>query len=294
MIDLFRAQTAAERTSFVQGFLAWVHERDGMPDAQTLTLSKREPRFLEQEANPIRWNGPAPVDPEAYNRDLERYVPQEATSPLGLWALITGKINRAERFGVEFGFWFNGHKHVSDQDPRTYQEFQELYHTRILADALSTLGLSLVHKAPSSVMRLLIRAMTLLPSPIANIIIMDAEIAGATIFKLLLEKARELMADQPEVLNRIEDLLGQILVDEVGHVHLMRSTLGPLQLRIAKGLLPQIAKSMVKDNPEISMLFTFDQVIARMVAADVDGLMADVRGELLPTIAEAAAERDAA
>jgi len=284
MMDLFRAQTAAERAAFVQNFLSWTHERDGAPDAQTLTLSKREPRFREQEANPVRWQGELPVDPAAYTRDLDRLLPEEATSPLGLWSLIMGKINRAERFGVEFGFWFHGHKHVSDQDPRTYQEFQELYHTRILADALATLGLSMAQRPPKGMMRILIRAMAVLPRPLANIIVMDAEICGATIFRMLLEKARELLVDQPEVLDRVEDLLGQILVDEVGHVHLMRSTLGPLQLRIARAIMPSIAKSMVGDVPEISMLFSHAEVIQRMVDAQVDSFTEGIRGEVLPGI----------
>jgi hypothetical protein len=58
-----------------------------------------------------------------------------------------------------------------------------------------------------------------------------------------------LFADQPAPAQRLQVLLTQLLVDEIGHVYYLRSRLGPVRLRLARLLLPVIARSMVKDVP---------------------------------------------
>ena len=58
-------------------------------------------------------------------------------------------------------------------------------------------------------------------------------------------------------------------VDEIGHVYYLRSRLGPVRLRLARLLLPVIARSMVKDVPEAVRLFGREQVLARILDPEV-------------------------
>ena len=90
------------------------------------------------------------------------------------------------------------------------------------------------------------------------------------IFTLLLEKARGLFADQPAVVACMESRFAQILVDEVGHVHFVRSNLGPTQIAFARRLLPLVARSILRDVPELEMLFGRQLFLERVLKADVD------------------------
>jgi hypothetical protein len=93
-----------------------------------------------------------------------------------------------------------------------------------------------------------------MPHVISDVVALAAELSGVAAFRLLLESGRELFADEPDVVAQIEDLFGQILVDEVGHVRFLRSRLGPVRLRIAAALLPLVTRGMIDDMPELVAL----------------------------------------
>ena len=69
---------------------------------------------------------------------------------------------------------------------------------------------------------------------------------------------------------RIEALFGQILVDEVGHVHYVRSTLNATGLEWAQRLMPVVAWGALRDLPELVELFGRDEIIKLAMTADVD------------------------
>jgi hypothetical protein len=109
---------------------------------------------------------------------------------------------------------------------------------------------------------------------VSDPIVLCGEIVGVALFSLLLEKARVLFASQPEALGRIEALFAQIMVDEVGHVHFVRSRLSASQLAWAQRILPLVAHGALDDLPELVKLFGRKTIVERVVAADVDGAAA--------------------
>ena len=66
---------------------------------------------------------------------------------------------------------------------------------------------------------------------------------------------RQLCADQPRAKARIELLLREILIDEIGHVLFLRSQLGAIRLGVSWLLLPIIARVLISDYPEMQRLF---------------------------------------
>jgi hypothetical protein len=270
----FQPMTAAQQGRFRGAYLAYLRARDGVPDLATRRFDVRERFFSEVDRAPLRWAGLPPVDQTTFDRNHARRRPEPGLDEATLWALATAKTNRAERFGVELSL--DNPRNLADplDDPHTYIQIEEFYHTRILKDALATLGLESEVLVPSARTRLLVRAMVHLPASIANVAVLAGEICGVTIFSLLLDKARELFASQPEALDRIEALFAQILVDEVGHVHYLRSQVSPTQLAWARRLLPIVVDSVLDDVPELALLFSRDRVLEHALAADVDGAAA--------------------
>lgn len=270
----FTPMSPAEKTAFHATYLAYLRARDGVPDLANQRFDVRERFFAEIDATPRVWRGPPPVDQATFDRNYARSSPERGLDEATLWALATAKTNRAERFGVEHTLAVHGVPPGAADDPHVYIQVEEFYHTRILEDALATLGVRMSVARPGVTTQALIRAMVHLPDDVADVLILDGEIVGVALFSLLLEKARALFATQPEALERIERLFGQIMVDEVGHVHYVRSRLSAFQLATARRLLPLVARGAIDDNPELVALFGRKAILARVVAADVDAAAA--------------------
>lgn len=274
MSKAFETTSPAEQARFRAAYLAYLQQRDGVPDMRTQRFDMRERFFAELDAEPTLWVGPPPVDQGVFDRNHARSTPEPDLDPATLWAIATAKTNRAERYGVEYALRHKGMQLDAANDPHAYIQIEEFYHTRILRDALATLGLRMDMGRPGVAARVMVRAMVRLPDPFANPIVLCGEIVGVAVFSLLLEKARELFAHQPEALGRIERLFGQIMVDEVGHVHFVRSCLGPQGLAWARRLLPLVAWGLLVESPELVRLFGRDALMRRIQAGDVDGAAA--------------------
>jgi hypothetical protein len=268
--DVFSALTVEERQAWAAEYLEYLRARDGVPDRQRRRLERRESFFEQVDACPLCWEGCPPVSQEVFDRNLLRTDPESGIDEPTLWALAAGKINRAERFGVELGLTWGR----TPEGPLLWIELEEVYHTRILRDALRAIGIELQMQPPRRRTRWIIHAMAYLPRAIANIPILAGEVWGAISFRLLLDKAHELFGAQPEVVRRIDSLFRQILVDEVGHVHYARSTLGPIGMAAAKRLLPLLAGQFLDDMPEMGLLFGRQAFLDQIMKADIDGAVA--------------------
>jgi hypothetical protein len=259
-----------QRARFVDTYLAYLRERDGVPDLASRSFDRRERLFAAIDAAPIRWEGPPPVSQAVFDRNHAAATPEPDLDEATLWALATAKTNRAERFGVDLSITHDRKTRDQQlQDPHTWVQIEEVYHTRILRDVLHAIGLTVEVSSPNPTTQLLIRAMVHLPTAVSDVLVLCGEIVGVTIFALLLERARALFAGHP-ALPRIEALFAQILVDEVGHVQFLRARCGPVRLALARRLIATVAGNVVDDIPELDRLFGRDTIIARAQAARVD------------------------
>lgn len=274
MSKAFEPMSPPDQARFRAAYLSYLQKRDGLPDMKTQRFDLREKFFAEIDANPNRWVGPPPVDQQVFDRNHARKSPEPGLDEVTLWALATAKTNRAERYGVEYSIVFKGHAHDAAINPHAYIQVEEFYHTRILKDALATIGVRMDVGEPGLTARAMVKAMVRLPEPYANVVVLCGEIFGVVVFSLLLEKARVLFANQPQVLERIEGLFGQIMVDEVGHVHFVRSGLSPQRLAWARRILPLVAWGALEDLPELVHLFGRDEIMRRVKSADVDAAAA--------------------
>jgi hypothetical protein len=274
MTHALEPMTVAQQARFRTAYLAYLRVRDGTPDIPTRKFDVRERFFAEVDGSPLRWSGPLPVDQRVFDRNHALRSPEPGLDEATLWALATAKTNRAERFGVELSMDNTRLRPDLADDPHTYIQIEEFYHTRILKDVLATIGVSVEVAVPTPRTRMLVRAMVHLPQGLANVAVLCGEIVGVMIFTKLLAKARGLFAAQPEVLGRIEALFGQILVDEVGHVHYVRSQLSPAQLTMARWLMPVVVGSVLDDVPELVALFGKEEMHRLAREADVDAAAA--------------------
>lgn len=279
---VFDAWTPAERAAFNAHYLNHLRARDGIPELETRTFTIREAFFRDLAQDPIRRAGRPVVDPAVFAHNHLLHEPEPGLDEPTLWALCMAKCNRGERHGVDYKLARKGYSPGGADNPFVYIEIEETYHTRMLEDALRVIGIDVAFVPPRGLTRWVVELFGVAPRALTDVVALDAELAGVVVFRLLLEKARELFDDQPGPLARIETLLRQIVVDEVGHVHFLQSRLGAARLAVARAMLPLLLRALLDDIPEIGRLFGRDRILAEVMAADVDGAVEPFAERLPP------------
>ncbi len=256
MSQLYQPLSPQARKEAAVSFLGFLRQRDGVPEPEARRLSKREEYFKQLESHPLRSS--RQVDQLKFrlnheSREIEPNLDQEM-----LWMLCTAKLNRGERYGVDTQLAYKLRKGSLDTtDPQTFIEVEEFYHTRMLVDVLNLFDVKVEILPPTSKLsRFVINAMIYLPKRFSMPLAMAGEVFGVAAFYLLREKAKELFADEPVILERILSLYNEIMVDEIGHVFYARARMGFLGLQMAKMVQSSVMNSIVSDLPELMLLFS--------------------------------------
>jgi hypothetical protein len=254
----------------IQGYRTFLAARDGEPDPQRDTLSRREAFFRAVEARPVRSR--RVFDRAVFLRNVARARPEPGLDPGMLWLLATAKVNQSERFGVELGKLY-GVALPEHADPeQVHVILQETYHTRTLADVVAIFGLPVPRRPPPPATRLFIELMVRWPLPKRLLfpVVGLSEMIGCVIFRLLREKALELFADEPEVAERIRILYDDILADEICHVGLVEARLGRPGRALMRGLYRLLARRMLRSmSPEAAAVLG-REALARALRAPFD------------------------
>lgn len=245
------------------GFLAFALARDGEPDLDRHSLSRRDEFFARLAREPVRSS--VAVDRGTYLRNLTRARPEPGLDTRMLWLLATAKANQAERFGVGLAELYG--RIGADSDPlRLHVHLQETYHTRILADVVAIFGLPVRARAPRLVARALIKVLVAAPEDSLLPLVGFAEMAGCTLFRALGERGVELFAAEPAVAARIRLLYDDILADELFHVRLIDARLGPAGRTLMHGLYRFGGLRLAAQMPEIMQLFGRTELRRRFLA----------------------------
>lgn len=279
---VFTAMSSSERRQFVTRYQHFLATRDGTPDFVNRTLSRREEFLAWLAAEPVRRSGRAVVEQRSYDENaIERKVAEPGLDDWTLWAICLSKCSRMEEYAVRYLAESGRLRAGSADDPYSLIDLEERYHGRLLASILQIVDIKPGWRPPSPITRLTLRAILAVPRALANITVLCGEIIGVATFKLFLEKGRALCADQPQAQARLEVLLKEILIDEIGHVLFLRSQLGRIRLWLSRALLPLIARVLIGDYPEMQRLFgrrLLDEILSpqllQSVLDEVGGLPA--------------------
>jgi hypothetical protein len=228
---------------------------EGAADPLRCQLSTRERFFAEFEAHRPRARFVA--DRDLFLRNLRRSQPESGLDRRMLWLLATAKLNQSERFGVGLGELYGKEQDTFDTEPeRLYVQLQEHYHSRILADVISMFGLPFPTVPPRLALRTTIRLFVALPHEWTLPFVGASEVVGCILFRALRDEGMRLFADDPVVAERIAQLFGEILADEIGHVGFIAAKLSPRWRSITRFLARELAwRSIVGSVPEIVVLF---------------------------------------
>jgi hypothetical protein len=270
----FTVMAREKRRTHVDRYYQHLLAEDGLPCLETRTLPRREAALREEEGHAVRRSGPPLVDQAVFDRNFARDKPEPGLDERTMWALALARANRTESYGIDYKLRTRGWEPEGVHTVRTFVEIQELYHKRILLDALDAIGLRVPAGEPRRFTRVVVSLFGHIPRWLSDPLAFMAEASGVGAFRLLRDKGRELFADQPEVLARVDALLSRILSDEIGHVQFLRSVMGPVRMWILRRVFPLFLRAFFDDMPESVLMFGRENLIAAMVEADLDGAAA--------------------
>jgi hypothetical protein len=243
----FRVLTSEDRNLHLDAYLRFLRERDGEPDMDAFTLSRREAFFRDLDAKPVRWKGY--FDEGGFLQHM-RGTGSPPLSPRTAFVVAAAKSNIGESYGVEVELAAFRRQPKRTADPLyLHLMLEEGYHTRILDELCRCCGVEPERQRPDWMQRQVIHAMMFWPNRLRWILIFAGEVLGSEVFKLLRERV-EVFAEEPEAEARLDYLLNEIWIDEVFHVAYLRAKLGPIGIRVARLLLPLIAIAVFRMVPQ--------------------------------------------
>ncbi len=252
------SESVARSANFGGGLLAYrefLLRTEGAADPVRFQLEQRERFFSELDSS--RPETRYAADRGVFLRNLRARRPEAGLDRRMLWLLATAKLNQSERFGVGLGEVYGKEQDKFEAEPeRLYVQLQEHYHSRIPADVIGMFGLPYPTVPPRLALRATIRLFVALPHEWTLPLVGASEVVGCILFRAMRDEGLRLFADDPAVAQRIAQLYGEILADEVGHVGFIAAKLSARWRSITRFLAREVAwRSILGSVPEIALLF---------------------------------------
>jgi hypothetical protein len=228
-------------------------------------LAKKRARLQFFQDNPVQLRKPL-ENPEAFYRNYVD-MQDDPKSLDRMTLMLTGiyKFARHEWVGIK-GAWdavpdmANSHS-VEDKISRVHLA-EEFCHVRLFDEMLRTCGLDKVEWVPLSPWKEKVyEQFPKLPGFLMDTPAFVTELMGVTFYCHLHRLFDDVLADEPEVCERLKLLLDEITIDEVAHVGQRRNFIGAIGMKVSKWLVKPFYTLFFNDIPEVGLLFNVQQMI---------------------------------
>jgi hypothetical protein len=271
-LSVFTPATEQQRKDNFEDYWQFTQQHGGELLEADKDLAKKRARLKYFEDNPVKLRKPL-ADPDAFYRNYIEMKDDPKTLDR-LTLMLTGiyKFARHEWVGIK-GAWdvvpdmANSHT-VEDKISRVHLA-EEFCHGRLFNEMLRTCGLDRVEWVPLPPWQEWIyEQFPKLPGFIMDAPAFVTELMGVSFYLHLDRLFDDVLADEPEVKQRLRELLNEITIDEVAHVGQRRNFLGPMATKISKMMVIPLFTMFYSDMPEFALLFNVDQMIKDGLAFD--------------------------
>ncbi len=235
-------------------------------------LAKKRAKLEYFKNNPVQLRTPL-ADPDSFYRNyIELHDDIKSLDRMTL--MLTGmyKFARHEWVGIK-GAWdvvpnmANSHS-VEDKISRVHLA-EEFCHWRLFDEMLRTCGLDKVEWVPlTPVKEWIYEQFPKVPGLLMDPPAFVTELMGVSYYFHLHKLFDDVLADEPEVCQRMHDLLDEITIDEIAHVGQRRNFIGPNGMKASKMMVRPLYKMFFADIPEVGALMDVEQMIKDGLAFD--------------------------
>lgn len=264
-LSVFSPATKQQRKDNFENYWEFSQRHGGELFEEDRDLAKKRARLQYFKDNPVKLRTPL-ADPEAFYRNyIVMKDDPKSLDPMIL--MLTGmyKFARHEWVGIK-GAWdvvpdmANSHS-VEDKISRVHLA-EEFCHWRLFDEMLRTCGLDRVEWVPLDPFKEWIyEQFPKFPGFLMDTPAFVTELMGVTYYCYLHRLFDDLLVDEPEVRDRLKELLDEITIDEVAHVGQRRNFIGFFGIKVSKLLVRPFYKMFFADIPEVGVLFDIEQMI---------------------------------
>jgi hypothetical protein len=263
--SIFTVATEQQRKENFDDYWVFTQQHGGELLEEEKDLLKKRAKLQYFLDNPVKLRTPL-ANPDAFYRNYITMVDDPATLDKKT-LMLTGiyKFARHEWVGIK-GAWEYA---PSIADSRTLQDkisrvhlAEEFCHVRLFDEMLKTCGLDSVEWVPLSPWKEKVyEFFPKLPGFLLNAPAFITELMGVTFYCHLNKLFDDVLADEPEVRERLKALLDEITIDEAAHVGQRRNFVGAGGIKVSKWLVKPLYTMFFKDIPEVGILFNVEQMI---------------------------------
>ena len=275
-LSVFTPATAEQRKENFEDYWEFTQQHGGELYEDDKDLAKKRARLKHFQDNPVKLRKSL-AEPEAFYRNYVE-MKDDLKSLDRMTLLLTGiyKFARHEWVGIK-GAWdavpdmANSHT-IEDKISRVHLA-EEFCHVRLFDEMLRTCGLDKVEWVPlSPIKEKIYEQFPKFPGFLMDTPAFVTELMGVTFYCHLDKLFDDVLADEPEVRDRLKELLDEITIDEVAHVGQRRNFIGPMGMKVSKVLVSPFYSMFFNDIPEVAELFDVKQMIKDGLAFDFNEL----------------------
>ena len=274
--SVFSSATAQQRKDNFESYWEFIQKHGGELFENDKNLANKRAKLKHFQDNPISLRKPLP-DPDTFYRNyVEMKDDPEKLDRLTLMLTCIYKFARHEWVGIK-GAWdavpdMAHSMTVEDKISRIHLA-EEFCHVRLFDEMLLTCGLDKVEWFPlTPVKEKIYEQFPKLPGFLMDTPAFVTELMGVTFYCHLHELFNDVLKDEPEVRDRLKEILAEITIDEIAHVGQRRNFIGNLGMKVSKLLVKPFYKLFYNDIPETKLLFNIDQMIQDGLAFDFNSL----------------------
>jgi hypothetical protein len=264
-LSVFTLATEQQRKENFEDYWQFTQQHGGELLEEEKDLAKKRARLKSFKDNPVKLRKPL-ADPDAFYRNYIE-MKDDPKSLDRMTLMLTGmyKFARHEWVGIK-GAWDAvpdmANSHSLEEKISRVHLAEEFCHWRLFDEMLRTCGLDKVEWVPLTPWKEWVYEQF----PKAPGLLMDApafvtELMGVTYYFHLHRLIDDILADEPEVRQRMKELLDEITIDEVAHVGQRRNFIGSLGMKISKLMVKPLYTLFFNDIPEVGVLFNVKQMI---------------------------------
>lgn len=275
-LSIFSPASRQQRQENFENYWLFTQQHGGELFEDDKDLAKKRARLKHFQDNPVKLRQPLAA-PEAFYRNYIE-LKDDPKSLDNMTLMLTGmyKFARHEWVGIK-GAWDSvpdmaNSFTVEDKISRVHLA-EEFCHVRLFDEMLRTCGLDKVQWVPlGPVKEKIYEQFPKLPGFLTDSPAFVTELMGVTYYCHLHRLLDEILATEPEVRERLKELLDEITIDEIAHVGQRRNFIGPIGMQISKALVRPFYTLFFNDIPEIKHLFDVGQMIEDGTAFDFNKL----------------------
>ncbi len=274
--SVFSPASKEERAKNFEDYWEFTQQHGGELFEAEKDLAKKRAKLKYFQDNPVKLRKPL-ANPDAFYRNYVEMQDDPATLDK-MTLMLTGiyKFARHEWVGIK-GAWdvvpdMEHSYSIEDKISRVHLA-EEFCHVRLFDEMLKTCGLDKVEWVPLTPFKEKIyEQFPKFPGFLMDTPAFVTELMGVTFYTHLHKLFDDVLADEPEVRERMKALLDEITIDEVAHVGQRRNFIGPIGMKVSKALVKPFYTMFFNDIPEVGLLFDVEQMIKDGLAFDFNDL----------------------